>query len=118
MKSVKQAKEELKALNKRVIGHASVVELTDAETENYYHYFRVVFCSFLSDFEDTDDDAVRVKLIHEVVDLNGLYAIQIKANKKLPPDLADIAHDFDNPDYPGYRYVEEKVVSGGYRLAS
>jgi hypothetical protein len=49
-------------------------------------------------------------------ELNALYSIQLKLNYELTVDLAEIAYEFDNPDYPGLAHVINKIENKQYLI--
>lgn len=82
----------------------------------YFDNMRIVFHDFLKAMLQTETDDERRVLILEMCDINALYNIKIKLERELPADLAEIAYDFDNPDYPGAANIYDKIKCKRYLL--
>jgi hypothetical protein len=75
-------------------------------TQRYLKVFEFVFTQKTKKFDQ--------KRFLELCDLNALYALQLKLNVTLSPWFHEVAYDFDNPDYPGYGYISEKIRKNEY----
>lgn len=118
MKNPTHEKTAILLSNKKLIGPEQEVDFNETEAQEYFSNFRILFAQFEAEFKASSDINARKKMIEELCTINGLYSIKLKAHKEIPADLADIAYDFDNPEYPGYSHIKEKIMSGGYKLAT
>jgi hypothetical protein len=74
----------------------------------YLRKFELVFRDKATHFNQEE--------FQEICDLNTLFALQLKLNVDLPEKFYQVAYDFDNPEYPGFKYVSKKVKNNGYLL--
>ena len=84
--------------------------------EAYFMDFRILFKEFAHHFKTASSDEARKALILNLCNLNSLYAIQQKLKYDIPPDLKQLAYDFDSPDYPGLVYITQQILSNNYIL--
>lgn len=112
------AKNYLIELNKVLLSNDEIkVQLVSSESiDQYFENIRLVFKDFLQAISTTQDDDNQQALLVEMCKLNALYSIKLKLNYELTADLAEIAYDFDNPDYPGLVRIINKIKNKQYLI--
>ena len=103
----------IEKLNK-ILSNNDVSSITPEMAEKYFDNFRLVFKEFLHAIDTALDRDTQQKLRFGLCKNNALFAIQLKLNYELPPDLYEIAYDFDNPDYPRLDFIVKKIKHREY----
>lgn len=112
------AKSYILRLNKKLVSDnkLKLLIISKKSIEKYFDSMRIVFQDFLKAMLLARNDDERRALVLEMCDINALYSIRIKLHQKLPDDLAEIAYDFDNPDYPGLANISDKIAQRQYLI--
>jgi hypothetical protein len=108
--------ENIRKLNDLLKSDSEASKVGSEQVGQYFDEFRQLFRNFAHIFKTTVTDNERKELFREMCELNYLYAIQLKLGHDLPKDLYEVAYDFDNPDYPGYNQVAQKISNNSYLL--
>lgn len=116
--SSQDAKNYLLQVNKKLASNNKLaLRLISKKTiDVYFDNVRIIFKDFLKAMLDARSDHERSDLIQEMCDINTLYSIKLKLGQKLPADIAEIAYDFDNPDYPGLANISDKIEHKRYLI--
>jgi hypothetical protein len=91
-------------------------EIDEKIVSDYFEYFQKAFKKFVDNLGNSKNEAEQRKIFQDICDLNELYKLQLQYNATIPDNLAEVAYDFDNPEYPGFKLVIEKVQARGYKI--
>jgi hypothetical protein len=108
--------ENIKKINRILEKDSPELRLAEHDIDGYFSEFRPLFADFLGKFKGSSEDSERRRLFMRLCELNYLYAVQLKLGYTLPEDLQRVAYDFDNPHYPGYDQIAQKILHGDYSL--
>jgi hypothetical protein len=110
-----QAKNRIKADNVYLRSDDNQLIMDKVNATRYFEDFRVIITAASNTITSVDKKEQK-KIFQELCDLNGLYAVQLKMKVDLPNEVSEIAYDFDNPDYPGFDYVLNRLLNKGYKI--
>ena len=116
--SNQDAKDYLLQVNKKLVSNNKLkLRLISNKTiDVYFDNVRIVFQDFLKAMMIAHNEDERNVLIQGMCDVNALYSIKQKLGRELPVDIAEIAYDFDNPDYPGVANISHKIEHKQYLI--
>jgi hypothetical protein len=102
-------------LNSKLSVKTRQLDVFDDKTiVRYFSDFRRLFPIIASKIKAAKSEDERKELITEIVELNGLYGVQLLLDVELPPDLEEIAFDYDHDEYPGYDYRLDNIMNDRY----